>query len=280
MLRWMHSCRRVVGFLVLTAVACDRPRTPTAHRPPLDVSDASRAGITADAPSPRARATPSPALSSVRFVLRTTGGALPDQRLPLLVVLHGLGDTPEDFVGLYTALGLRVRIAAAAGIFPWAGGYAWFPIEHTTTERWSEGVRHATDVLVPAIRALAQQHPTCGLPIVSGFSQGAMLSYALAARADGGIAAALPIGGFLPEALFPAARPVTGPLPMVHAFHGTADARIAIALDRSSVAALRAAGYDATLNEYVGVGHTIPEAMWRDLQRRLATILLSFHCPS
>ena len=208
-----------------------------------------------------------------------TGGASPTDRLPLLVGLHGLGDTPEGFIGFLTEMNLRVRIVAAAGLDRWGPGYSWFPSRAETPHAvWVAGIRRAADAVIPAVRALTQQHATCGLPIVTGFSQGGMLSYAVVARPDGGVFAALPIGGLLPHDLWPAARPVGGLLPGVYAFHGAADARVPFADDRAANAAFRAVGFHAELQEYPGVGHTITPAMARDVRARLEAILREMGC--
>jgi phospholipase/carboxylesterase len=61
--------------------------------------------------------------------------------------------------------------------------------------------------------------------VVTGFSQGAMLSYAVIARPEARVFAALPIAGLLPRELWPEARPIGGLMPGVYAFHGAADAR-------------------------------------------------------
>lgn len=276
----VHLARALL--LLAAPLACIREPAPAPRRaqPPAAPSPPPVASAPPVAPAPappvvEQQAEPVP----VRFVVRVSGGAQPGERLPLLVALHGLGDSPENFIGLYTEMGLRVRVAAAAGLDRYGDGYSWFPSRaEVPTEQWVAGIRRAADAVVPAVRRLARENPTCGLPIVSGFSQGGMLSYAIVARPDAGVFAALPLGGLLPRALFPVARPVGGLLPAVYAFHGTADARVPFAMDRAANDAFRDAGFPAELREYPGVGHTIPPAMQADLRRRLETLLASSGC--
>ena len=278
----VHLARALL--LLAAPLACIREPAPTPRRPspaapsPPPIAPAPPAPPVAPTPAPPVvdqQAAPVP----VRFVVRVSGGARPGDRLPLLVALHGLGDSPENFIGLYTEMGLRVRVAAAAGLDRYGDGYSWFPSRaEVPTEQWVEGIRRAADAVVPAVRRLAQENPTCGLPIVSGFSQGGMLSYAIVARPDAGVSAALPLGGLLPRALFPEARAVGGLLPAVYAFHGTADERVPFAMDRAANDAFRDAGFPAELREYPGVGHSIPPAMQADLRRRLETLLASSGC--
>jgi phospholipase/carboxylesterase len=257
------SLRLALSLLPLCLACLREPPAPAAPSPA--------------APSPAA---PSPALPSVRFVVHESGGARSGERLPLLVALHGLGDSPENFIGLYTAMGLRVRVAAAAGLDRWGDGYAWFASRaEVPPARWAAGITRAADALVPAIRALARERPTCGVPIVTGFSQGGMLAYAIAARPDGGVAAALPLGGLLPASLWPRLRPTGGFPTPVFAFHGSADARVPFDLDRDTHGAFRAAGHAGEFRDYPGVGHSIPPAMQTDVRQRLAALLEGVTCP-
>jgi phospholipase/carboxylesterase len=96
--------------------------------------------------------------------------------------------------------------------------------------------------------------------MVSGFSQGGILSYELAARHDGLFAAAFPIAGKLPNAEGLIAGP-EGPVTRVHAFHGEADDRIPFADGESAVAALQGAGWAVEMTSVAGVGHSINAEM-------------------
>jgi phospholipase/carboxylesterase len=90
-----------------------------------------------------------------------------------------------------------------------------------------------------------------------------MISFAVAVRHPEAIGLAVPIAGALPESALPAS-PVTGDKPVIRAFHGTADNLVPIDFARRTIAALAAAGYDASLEEYAEVGHTVSSAMQRD----------------
>src|SRR4051812_36519206 len=100
--------------------------------------------------------------------------------------------------------------------------------------------------------------------MVGGFSQGALVAYAMAVRHPDAIACAFPISGRIPRKLVPAAGARTAP---IVALHGTADPMIPIEGARDGIAALAAARADAELHEYPGVGHTITPAMYDELVR-------------
>lgn len=106
--------------------------------------------------------------------------------------------------------------------------------------------------------------------MVGGFSQGALLAYAMAVRHPDDIVIAVPIGGRIPRALVPVRGARTAP---ITALHGVEDNRISIELARDGIAALRDAGIDATLIDYPATGHTITPAMVDELVRLVRTRL-------
>ena len=62
----------------------------------------------------------------LEFVERCIGASC-DATLPTLVVIHGLGDTPEAFITLYSELTRPVRVLALRAPLDWGDGFAWFP---------------------------------------------------------------------------------------------------------------------------------------------------------
>jgi predicted esterase len=80
------------------------------------------------------------------------------------------------------------------------------------------------------------------------------------ARHPDRVAGAVPIAGWLPPALLPAAIPsdATGAGPMVLSIHGDVDDRVPILLGIQAVSGLQRAGADAHLAPFPGVGHSIP----------------------
>lgn len=255
--------------LALALLGCERPRAapPRAPAPPATA-------VPSPAPAPTATATPEDA--GVGYVEITTGGAPADARLPMIVAVHGLGDRPENFLPLFAGLDARARVVAVRGLDPWGEGFAWFPLG--AADRAEGNFRRATEALAGAVAVLARSRPTCGLPVVTGFSQGGMLSFALAARVPVVVRAAVPVAGRLPRAFWPEPRPVGGLLPEVFALHGEADPRMSIADGRATVGRLAEVGFPATLRTYPGVGHTISPAMQRDLYDALRRLVAQGGC--
>jgi len=202
--------------------------------------------------------------------------------LPLVIAVHGLGDRPESFIRLFDELEIPARIIAPRAPIAWGSGFSWFPLPGTgqaSHEAFVEGLRDSARSLAELATALAREHRSLRPPVIVGFSQGGMLSFAVAALYPEAIRASLPVAGLLPDALDPiessdaesnGPSEVGAKLPTVIAFHGDADSRVPEARAALAVERLRDAGYDARLQSYPGVGHSIPASMRRDLLAAIA----------
>jgi phospholipase/carboxylesterase len=206
-----------------------------------------------------------PRVGEIHYLEFVTGGADPDAPLPMIIALHGLGDSPQGFRTVLEAFDRPARVILPRALDVHEEGWSWFPIRarDPDIDALAHGIDHAADVLAPAIAELTKQRPTIGKPIVMGFSQGGMLSFALAVEHGELFAAALPIGGWLPDPLWPtSANPNTPP---IIAFHGDADVAVRYEPTKLCVEQLQGLGYDVELRTYVGVGHMISSVIHLDL---------------
>jgi phospholipase/carboxylesterase len=234
------------AVLALLLASCKAP----------NVSDSARRSVSA---APATAPAPSRSLA-FEFVELVSAGARDDERLPLVVALHGLGDRPENFAQLFDGFEHRARFVAPHSSTEYGGGFSWFDFRRGDPDFSAPGIARAADALSDFIVALEQKRPTAGKPIVTGFSQGGALSFAIAARHPGVVAFAIPMSGWLPPSLVPEARP-EGPLPTVVVLHGTADPLIPIERGQAAVAALTKIGFSAELRPFDGERHSIsPEA--------------------
>jgi phospholipase/carboxylesterase len=186
---------------------------------------------------------------------------------PLLVGLHGRGDTAERFAGAWHNFPAKLEIALALAPLPYADGREWFAWPPAMTDdALADAVSAAEAKLWPAIAELAHGRKV----LISGFSQGAVLAYVMAVRHPDAVAYAFPIAGRMPDKLLPRGNVRTAP---VYALHGTADDTIGIDASREAIAAFKAVGATAELHEFSGVGHTIAPAMRDDLVSHVRAVI-------
>jgi phospholipase/carboxylesterase len=210
------------------------------------------------------------------FIEIVTGGARDGDELPLIIALHGRGDTAEAFAPLFRDLPCaraRRRPASASRL---GGGQAWFvggwaPRRQARRHRGraagarrSRGRHRGGD---PRVAPDARQ------PVVMGFSQGGMLTWAVALKHPRTFAAALPAAGFLFPEMLEQTR-VDGPaMPPIVAFHGGADPLVSVDEDRRGLRLLEKRGVRVDLRVYPGVQHELPPALVNDLFAALSRAL-------
>jgi phospholipase/carboxylesterase len=193
--------------------------------------------------------------------------------LPLVVAIHGLGDRPESFGRLLDGFAARARVVVPYGTALHGNGFSWFPIARLDPEALAEGTERAAHGLAGMIEQIERTRPTVGKPIVTGFSQGGMLSFTIAVLHPERIGEALPVSGLLVPRLWPASWPAGKAMPTMHAFHGDADTVVPFDRARASVGALKKAGFPIEFNTYPGVGHTVSAKMREDVFAALKTAI-------
>jgi phospholipase/carboxylesterase len=190
--------------------------------------------------------------------------AHPDGAAALVVGLHGLGGSAERFARVWEGVEAPYEVALVEGFLPHDGGAAWFEWPPgASDDELAALVAAAEAKLWPVITTLAHGRKV----IVTGFSQGAVMTFALAAKHPAEIAYAFPIAGRLPAKLAPTARGAP-----IHALHGTADPVVEIELARAAIGAFAAAGGAADLREFPGVAHTISPDMRAELLASIAAV--------
>jgi phospholipase/carboxylesterase len=261
-----------VPVLALVMLACSggRAEVSVTAAQPAPAAQPERAAQTAATGAARDEAFAAPDASGwgraagLKYLERTLGGGDPTSPMPMLILIHGLGDRPSrDWFTGADAIDTPLRLIMPQAPTPKYEGFAWFPfrVGDNEPDALARGIATAADRLARAITSLQAERPTLGQPIVAGFSQGGMLSYALALRHPQLVALSHPISGMLPEPLWPEGKPAHESFPRIAAMHGDADAIVPIDAARRLTAHLRKLGHDAELREFAGVAHTIDAAM-------------------
>jgi len=239
--------------LAVVAAACgrDKPAEPAPAASPALL-----------APSAPSTAPPSP---RVRYIERMTGGATTSDAVPLVLAIHGYGDRPESFGRYFERLPVRARLVLPYALFPRdGGGFYWFPLANFEPKALADGMSDAANALAEMLSEIEKTRPLEGKPIVTGFSQGGMLSFSLAVLHPDRVGEAIPVAGMLASPLFPSSWPMGKVAPPILAFHGDADDIVDIAGDRDTVNALSKVGFSAKLTEYPNVRHAVSADMHRD----------------
>lgn len=252
--RWPASPEGVSMAGELSATARTQggatPLAPTGL--PLDGED-----LPPDAPGIHARSFVFDGMWVAEVVL---GDAPPDAELPLVVMFHGRGDRPRIPGGPFGRVPTPIRVLIPRGPLALGSGYAWarFSVTQNRHDELAADLVAIARRMARLIRHVERTRPTAGTPFVTGFSQGAMVSWTLSVRHPDVAGLVIPMAGWVP----PAARPSPLPAqPPVRAMHGTADPIVRIDPTREWVQQQRDAGVDLTWLELEGVAHVVTPEM-------------------
>lgn len=191
------------------------------------------------------------------------GRASLDDELPMIVHLHGRASAPEVPDGDHTDTPpMRMML-------PWApdalgDGFTWFPV--SITERLDPKVlgfhiEQRADQLAHVIKRLMVMRPTEGRALVTGFSQGGMLTFGLALTHPDLFDGAYPIAGWFPVQWLDGLIDPDRTYPQIRALHGDRDPIVPMREARELVARLVELGLDASLETHHARTHATTEAM-------------------
>jgi phospholipase/carboxylesterase len=193
----------------------------------------------------------------------------PFQRIPLVIGLHGLGDTAENFVTLFRRRNLDVPFLFVVPEAPYvfsAGnrpGYSWGL--RNEDAKMADGLRAhelTKRYVLDVVRAVKQRYLVDETEVyLLGFSQGAGLTLSLGLEHPELFRGLIPIGGWLVKGehsrgeLKAAAR-----LTRVLVCHSPEDRMVPFDSAENAVKILREAGVEYRLERYEG-GHSLPKSI-------------------
>ena len=248
-------------FLFSTPLACNRG-APASDTPPEPAPPTRSSAISKERGKGKA--------AGLHYVELIKGNARASDPLPMVVAIHGMGDEPRpDWVESFS---VPARIILPQAPKPYGFGYSWFTYRTADGEPEKLGyeIRKAAIQLAQAVVELTRKRPTIGKPIVFGFSQGGMLSYALALHHPELFSHSFPISGFLPKPLWPKVRPKKPKdYPPIVSMHGTSDTVVPFDPDKRLISHLKRLGFKADLLVYDRVGHFITPEMFRTMTNNL-----------
>ena len=196
----------------------------------------------------------------LEYILKVPTGAPDDKEMPLVIVLHGRGADANDLADLAPEIdsGYRFVFPNAPRRFePYPGmpfGYTWFdglPPDPAS-------IAASRQLLLELIDALVEKYPTPqGRIILSGFSQGGMMSLDCGYRTRQKLAGIVVMSGALFEGDLPQIRPE----PPVLIVHGTADEMINVNMARRARRVLEEKGADVDYHEFPMGHHVTRESL-------------------
>lgn len=198
-------------------------------------------------------------------------GASATERLPTVIALHGRGGNAATFAGFVRRLAPEARIVSLQAPTYLGDGYTWLQtrVAHRDAARMRVELTAALTLLRPRIREILESRPSCGRPLIVGFSQGGVLALALAAERFEGVAAFVDLAGALPSG-YPV-RDGTATAQVI-SLHGREDTTVPIAATRRALQGLRKAGIPVRAVELPG-GHDATPQLRSEARRAIAQVL-------
>jgi phospholipase/carboxylesterase len=196
---------------------------------------------------------------------------------PLLLLLHGIGSNEEDLFGLSPYLDGRFLVVSARAPVALAyGGYGWFQIEFTPRGLIAD-IEQAKQSLAMLPRFVDELVETYGADrrrvYLMGFSQGAMISLALALTSPERVAGVVAMSGRLPRQVLelePDQEALTGKPILVT--HGLYDPVLPIGDGRAVRDYLAGLPVELTYREYP-MAHEVSTESLRDVTAWLSKSL-------
>lgn len=178
---------------------------------------------------------------------------------PLLLLLHGYGSNESDLFSFTDHLhpSLLVVSLRAPHALPMMG-FAWYSIHFDAEQgKWSddEEAIASRELVLQFLDELQQTHSFDPSKVhLLGFSQGAILSYALGLTYPKRFASVIALSGYLNENISKLPKPEEAPA--LYAAHGTLDEVVPFDWGQQSAAQLKQKGFDIQFDQFP-VGHTV-----------------------
>ena len=184
---------------------------------------------------------------------------------PILVALHGYGDTPRGFLRLVRKLvpGCRLFALQAPRRHP-RRGFSWYRIGTASEQK---DILESAERVAAFLTELRAKYPNTKAPLLFGYSQGAVVGLELARRFPTHTRGVLAIAGYL-DTSPPARAANTANKPAILLVHGKADTVVPFRRALETRDALRRLNYEVSLVQHEQ-GHRISDEALDPIQRWL-----------
>lgn len=193
---------------------------------------------------------------------------------PLILLLHGYGSNEQDLFSFATELPENYYIVSARAPYDLQyGSYAWYAINFDANQNKfsdNEQAKSSRDLIARFLEELIANLPidTNDVTLI-GFSQGAILSYAVALSYPEKIKNVIALSGYISEPAFDE-NYLKNDLSRLKIFasHGTVDQVIPVDWARKTKPFLDKLGIDSIYKEYP-IGHGISPQLFHDFKKWL-----------
>ena len=201
-----------------------------------------------------------------------TGNAQPDQLLPLVIALHGMGDRADNYARIFQHMKTPSRVVLIQAPDTWRRGYSWFGGKRPKkpAKVHNAQIVSSADRVAKLTRKIMKTRPTLGKPIVTGFSQGGMLSFLLPLRYPDLYGLSIPIAGVLPRAFLPKKKK-SYPTKVI-GLHGDRDKIMPLSRTQQRIKRLKRIGVDVEIEVFENVRHRVT---WK-IQKRMHELITEF----
>lgn len=197
--------------------------------------------------------------------------------LPIVVVLHSMGSTPEKYKQRVNNFDIPCRLIYVAAPYRFEDGYTFFQVEPTNYYELSMEEKHkviSTETLKLSqfIKAITLKYKSPLKPVVIGASQGGDLSYMMSVQYPELISGAFPLLAVLDEKIMQSEIKRAKRKP-VRIFHGKNDSVVSIDSVRKQVNFLRNNNFDVRLFEYEDCDHQLTKKTKEDYIAEISKII-------
>jgi phospholipase/carboxylesterase len=196
------------------------------------------------------------------------------EKNPLLLLLHGYGSNEEDLFSFATELPEDYYVVSARAPFDLSyGSYAWYAINFDADENKFSDIgqaRASRDIIARFIDEFVANYPIDAENVtLIGFSQGCILSYAVAVSYPEKVQRVVAMSGYWnPEIAVDDYLENDCSKLRIFASHGTVDQVIPVEWARKSIPALQVLGIEIVFKEYM-VGHGVAPQNFFDFKHWL-----------
>lgn len=200
------------------------------------------------------------------YLVKYPANATSSAELPLLIVLHGNGDNPENFY--QTALDLldtQARVILIKAPIPYGTGTSW-PGD-------AQGFKHFGEAIKLAVESFKAKFPSSGKPILFGFSGGGMMAYYQALKYGDHYSVIVSVSGMMSENLLGEPEYRTGA--EVIAYHGKSDNVVSIGGARQAIELLQSNNVAVDFTAFDGGHLGVFTNMKAEITQKLEQIIIS-----